>query len=66
MSFVSLERALGIRKDWKPDSKSNCRWQVFCFRRKLMLDREERRAAAAGKAPGVSAEPGARRGSRTG
>lgn len=29
-------------------------------------DREERRAAAAGKAPGVSAEPGARRGSRTG
>lgn len=44
LSFVSLERALGIRKDWEPDSKSNCRWQVFCFRRKLMLDREERRA----------------------
>lgn len=44
MSFVPVERALGRMKDWKPDSKSNFRWQIFCFRRKLMLAREERRA----------------------
>lgn len=44
LSFVPLERALGRMKDWKPDSKNNRRWQIFCLRRKLMLDGEERRA----------------------
>ena len=44
LSFVPLERALGRMKDWKPDSKNNLRWQIFCLRRKLMLDGEERRA----------------------